>query len=153
MYMYRYIVICVLLCFVLLNGGCAPQEKPAIIIGTINTSAEEFESAFNKSIFARSPTPEVRQGFIDTYIDRKLILKEAEKQGLDKDKDFLASVQLFWEQSLLKLVLNAKIKELSANGREFQNTTVTVFLPQRAQRYTEEKLQAKKSYPQRLLRH
>ena len=52
---------------------------------------------------------------MDNLIERKLILKEAEKISLDKDKNFLSSIQDFWEQSLLKLMLERKIKELSAD--------------------------------------
>lgn len=112
--MYKYVALSMLFFFILFSAGCTPQEKPAITIGTIKITADEFETAFSKSIYAHNPTEEAKQGFLTTYINRKLILKEAEREGLDKDKEFLTSVQLFWEQSLLKLVLNAKIKEVSA---------------------------------------
>ena len=34
--------------------------------------------------------------------------------GLDKDPQFLQNIQLFWEQSLLKLVLQMKMNELTS---------------------------------------
>jgi hypothetical protein len=97
---------------VFLSAGCAKQEKPAITIGPITLTAEEFESAYQK---AKGPTSGLsgRKEFLDVLISRKLVLEEAEVLGLDKDPQFLESLQLFWEQSLLKLVLARKLNELS----------------------------------------
>ena len=99
--------------FILACAGCAPKDKPAVKIGSIELSQKEFETAFKRSPNGASISAASRKQFLDVLIERKLILKEAEKLGLDKDPAFLASVQIFWEQSLLKLVLNEKIRELS----------------------------------------
>jgi hypothetical protein len=97
----------------LLTGwGCAKKEKAAIRIGEIQVTAEEFAEAFKASQFAGAGEA-ARGEFLDTFISRKLILKEAEELGLDKDARFLQSIQLFWEQSLLKLILANKVKELA----------------------------------------
>jgi hypothetical protein len=97
---------------IFLSAGCAKKEKPAISIGPITLTAEEFETAYQK---ARGPNTGVpgRKEFLDILIARKLVLQEAEILGLDKDPQFLESLQLFWEQSLLKLVLARKLNELS----------------------------------------
>jgi hypothetical protein len=97
---------------VFLSAGCAKKEKPAITIGPITLTAEEFESAYQK---AQGPGSRAagRKEFLDVLISRKLVLLEAETLGLDKDPQFLESLQLFWEQSLLKLVLARKLNELS----------------------------------------
>jgi len=94
--------------------GCAKKERPAIRIGDIQFAAKEFDKAFNESKSASAGAAE-RKEFLDTFISRKLILKEAERLGLDKDPKFLDSIQLFWEQSLLKLILAYKMKELAAD--------------------------------------
>lgn len=110
--MRKLLLIIVIFSFIFFSYGCSPKEKPAIIIGNIEVSVEEFESALARSEYKDFPAnKENRRKFIDIYIDRKLILKEAVKEGLDKDSQFLESVQFFWEQSLLKFILNKKIKE------------------------------------------
>ncbi|MDD4955864.1 MAG: hypothetical protein PHP17_07510, partial [Candidatus Omnitrophica bacterium] len=48
-------------------------------------------------------------------INRKLILREAETRGLDKEESFLEDVQDFWEQALLKRAVDKKAKELFIN--------------------------------------
>jgi len=98
---------------VVVLAGCQPQkEKPAIKINDVEISAVEFNAAYDALSKLKGETLP-RQEFLDTYISRKLILLEAEKLGLDKDPQFLQDLQIFWEQSLLKLMLSRKINELS----------------------------------------
>lgn len=108
--------IIVVIMMVLLAAGCSlvSKEQPAITIGDIEISQQEFEAAFQSSIF-RNGDSGSRRDFLDQFISRKLILNEAERLGLDKDPQFLNDVQLFWEQSLLKLALSKKIKELAVD--------------------------------------
>jgi len=103
--------------FIFLSLSCTKKEENAIVIDKIKISKNEFEDAFEKSIYARTPTKENRREFLENFINRKLILREAEELGLSKDPQFLDSVHSFWEQSLLKLILDNKIKELSLGIR------------------------------------
>lgn len=112
--MRRIPVAIVVLFFLFTIYGCAPKEKTVVKIGDIELTQREFEAAFKNSPNGIDPSEKSRKQFLQALISRKLILKEAEKMGLDKDPQFLDGVQLFWEQSLLKLVLNEKIMELSA---------------------------------------
>ena len=111
--------IIIILLLVLFTSGCgAPKNTPvAIKIGAVNISPADFESAFEDSPFSSEDTSQSRKQFLDTYITRILILTEAEKIGLDKDPVFLKTVETFWQQSLIKLILDYKIKELSMNIR------------------------------------
>ena len=97
---------------VLVSCGCAKKEKPAISIGSISITAEEFEEAYQKTKGARGGEVS-RKEFLESLVTRKLILWEAEILGLDKDQQFLESLQLFWEQALMKLVLARKLNELT----------------------------------------
>jgi hypothetical protein len=108
----RKIFIWLVISIVFLSGGCAKKEKPAISIGPITLTAEEFEDAYQKAKGPRSGEIS-RKEFLDTLVSRKLVLQEAEILGLDKDPQFLESLQLFWEQALLKLVLARKINEFA----------------------------------------
>jgi len=127
---------CILL-FSAVVPGCAKKEASVIRIGTIEVTAKEFEQAFGMSRYFSSD-PNAKKMFLDIFITRKLMLREAENLGLDKDPSFLQSIQLFWEQSLLKVVLahqaneiamhtkvtDVEIKEFYANNKEkhFANT-------------------------------
>lgn len=110
-------MICLVWSVVLLaGGGCAKKEPPAIKIGTIEVTAKEFDESFKMSRFF-SMDPKAKAAFLEIFINRKLMLKEAEDLGLDKDPVFLQGIQLFWEQALLKLVLARKSNELAIQLR------------------------------------
>ena len=95
--------------------GCESSKTPpvAIKIDKIKITTEEFEDAFKNSPYATENSEASRKEFLNNYVTRLLILKEAEKVGLDKEPSFLKNVQFFWQQSLIKMMLDRKIKELS----------------------------------------
>ena len=102
--------------FLLIFPGCkkeAPTQPSVIMINDIIFTQEEFEDAYQRSQYAKQNTPESRKIFLDRYISTKLILLAAEEQGLDKDPRFLKDVEQFWQQSLLKLMIDQKTREVS----------------------------------------
>ena len=89
-----------------------PQsEQIAIQINDYSLTIGEFNELFAESNVSRD-TPDVRKKFLDNLIVRKLILNEAEWEGLDKQKEFLKSIEGFWEQSLLKVMIDKKTLEI-----------------------------------------
>lgn len=101
-----------------LLAGCSGSSKPRKqVLAKINTyeiAPEEFEEAFKNSVFGLSDTLESRRQFLTILINQKLILQEAQKQGLDREGKFLKSIESFWEQSLLRVTLDKKIQEVSS---------------------------------------
>jgi hypothetical protein len=107
--------ILLLACLVVILNGCADTTNTpvAIRIDDFKVTAPEFEEAYRDSSFAREDSVVSRSQFLDNFLARKLILKEAHAQGLDRDAQFLKDVEFFWQQSLIKLMLDKKIKELA----------------------------------------
>lgn len=106
-----------LLLLILAVSGCGkPAPKDKQIIAKINNyeiAKEEFDDEFRLSPYSRNASFNSRKEFLNTLINRKLILQDAEAKGIDRDKDFLKAVERFWEQSLLKLVLERKTNEIA----------------------------------------
>lgn len=99
--------------------GCGRSPKDKMVLAKINNyeiSREEFEEEFKASSFGRIDTLDSRKEFLNTLIDHKLILQDAQEKDLDKDKNFLKMIQRFWEQSLLKLTVDKKTKEVSGSA-------------------------------------
>jgi hypothetical protein len=98
-------------------GGCAKQKPPEEVIAKVNNYQiylSEFEEGFAASPYAsRTDKLLARQEFLSSLIDRKLILQDAQKRNIDKEKEFLKSIERFWEQSLLTVALGNKTVELS----------------------------------------
>ena len=103
----------VLIIFLLSGCGWFKKEKPVIKIGEIEITLEEFNKAFESSRFFKEGHIK-RKEFLKEFINRKLLLKEAERLGLDKDPQFLDEIQRFWEQALLKRILSKKLREISS---------------------------------------
>ena len=104
---------------ILLITGCSRQNAHKDILARVNNyeiTKEEFNEEFRLSPYAKTGTAAVRKEFLGTLIDRKLILQDAQKKGLDRDVNFLNMIQRFWEQSLLKLAIEKKINELAASS-------------------------------------
>jgi hypothetical protein len=95
--------------------GCekAPMKPAVVTINNYSISLAEFDREFRDSPMAKKDTREARKQFLDMLINRKLILQEAQKLGLDKDAEFLKSIERFWEQSLLKAYLDRKTQEVA----------------------------------------
>jgi len=110
----KYITV-IMLTLVILSG-CAPCGQQKEILARINNyeiTKDKFETEFKESIYGRTDTLESRKAFLDNLIDRKLILQDAQEQGLDKEAGFLRLIQRFWEQSLLKIALDKKTQDKS----------------------------------------
>ncbi len=57
-------------------------------------------------------TYEGKKEFLDTIIKREVLLQEAQRQELDKDKYFMKTIEKYWEQALLQTLLKKKSKEI-----------------------------------------
>lgn len=100
---------------VIFFAGCtkAPSDEKMVMVKIHNyeITKDEFEQEFRDSYFSRNDTLEARKEFLDNLVNRKLILQEAQKKGMDKDEKFLKLIEKFWEQSLLRVALEQKARE------------------------------------------
>ena len=89
-------------------------EKPAITIDAYRLTASEFGELY-REYGSGEPTPQSKEAFLENLITRKLLLQEAQRRGLDTRKPFLKTVEKFWEQSLLRSVVDDKMKEMESS--------------------------------------
>jgi len=108
------IIFCVVILGLIFTLGCVSQrqEEGVVRINQFVMSADEFKQEFKNSPY--SMRAEGREEFLQDLIDRKLILQEAGRIGLDKKQDFLRDIERFWEKVLLKNVISRKSRELAA---------------------------------------
>lgn len=109
----RFILFLTLLSFAC--SGCAkvpPSGKTALKVNDYTLSAAEFDELFLE-LEGEEDTPVARKAFVENLINRKVLLQEAQNEGLDKQKEFLKAIENFWEQSLLTIVIDKKTRELS----------------------------------------
>ncbi len=69
------------------------------------------EKEFSKML-EHKPAWMTRQQFMDSVIDRQILIQEAIKTGINKEENFRQAVENFYEQSLIKILLDRKLKSL-----------------------------------------
>ncbi|MEW6571044.1 MAG: hypothetical protein AB1390_07705 [Nitrospirota bacterium] len=83
-------------------------EGAALIINDRTITTEEF----NRLYSLQSPRIEDRTEFINSLITKELLIQESQKEGIDKEESFRRSIQNFYEQSLIKLLIDRKFSSL-----------------------------------------
>ena len=56
--------------------------------------------------------------FIDVIIEKEILIQEAIKRNINKDEPFRASVENFYEQSLIKILMDRQYKEFNPDVSE-----------------------------------
>jgi peptidyl-prolyl cis-trans isomerase C len=111
---------------VLMLAGCG-REKPienedSRIVAVINNyelTAGDLKRECNPQIMERyfRKDPEAfKQETLDAIIMRKILLQEAQKEGIDKDRAFMDEIERYWESTLIILLMDKKEKELLAES-------------------------------------
>ena len=111
----RYLILMFALVFVMACAEKSPGRKIVARINNYEISKEEFERKFRVSIFATQNTPQGRREFLNHLINQKLILQDAQEKGLDKTRNFLGTIENYWEQTLLRIALKQKARELAGS--------------------------------------
>ena len=105
-----------LIIFMLFKLKAPKPEDYLVKINNYTITPQEFSEEFWASAYAKDNTPESRREFLNMLIRRKLVLQDAQARGLDKDKEFLKSIERFWEQSLLKRMMDKKSQEITGSA-------------------------------------
>lgn len=96
-------------------AGCSRDNvEKEQVIATVNKELISLRD-FQEDIAIRSRqnpsykiTPQSVNEQLDTSIDRKLMIQEAMKMGLTNNEDFVRTIQTFWEQTLIRELIEAK---------------------------------------------
>lgn len=83
-------------------------SKPVLSINDRIISESEFESALK-----RKPAYMTSEQFADSLIEKHLLIQEAIRLGINKEENFRSAVENFYEQSLIKILLDRKLDSLS----------------------------------------
>ena len=109
-----------------------PEQGYAITINQKHITQDEFNSRFasvNSTVHNSD-----KKDFINTLIMRELLIQEAQKEGIDKNESFRRSIQDYYEESLIKQVIDKKNKSINVavtndeidHFASFQNSTIKV---------------------------
>ncbi len=85
-------------------------SKPFLSINDRIISEDEF-----KNMLVRKPSYMSREQFIESVIEKQLLIQEAIKMDINKEESFRLSVENFYEQSLIKILLDRELDSLKVD--------------------------------------
>ena len=117
------IIITVSAILIFLIFGCSSDnsynktDKPQIIakINNFQLTEDEFQKKLIKELEYSNTyktTSEAKNKFLQTIIKKELLIQEAKKMGMDKQKEFMSAIERYWEATLIKHLMEAKSREL-----------------------------------------
>jgi parvulin-like peptidyl-prolyl isomerase len=99
------------------------KEAALIINGRVITTDE-----FNKLYSSRPSHVKEKSDFINSLITKELLIQESQKEGIDKEESFRRSIQNFYEQSLIKLLIDRKFASLNITVSDEEINRYIAFL-------------------------
>ena len=126
-------------------------SKPAVTINDrIITESELQEMMKTKPYYM------TRDEFIDSVITQQLLIQEAIRQEINKEEPFRKSVENYYEQSLIKILLDRKLNSLQVEAtdkeiEEYQNLAQSrVMISKFGYKSLEEAQAGKEQTPQKI---
>ncbi len=109
-------------------AGCSPINKAGDkVVAQVNNykmTEEDFRYEFKNAPYDETAvlkTEKGRRQYLDGVIEKEVLLQEAQHLGIDREKDFMKSIESYWEQALLKILLERKSKEISGLMHVYDN--------------------------------
>ncbi len=107
------------------GGSASGDERVLAKINNFGLTVSDFKddaSPFlKKKYLSHSPLKKKGQ-ILDELITKEILLQEAQRLGLDKERSFMKDIEGYWEQALIKSLINRKLQECSScasvSGRE-----------------------------------
>jgi hypothetical protein len=84
------------------------KDAALIINDSVLTTGE-----FNTLYSLQKNGMQSKADFINSLITKELLIQESQKEGIDKEEPFRRSIQNFYEQSLIKLLIDRKLASLN----------------------------------------
>jgi len=81
-------------------------KNPAIVINERVITTEELAGM-------KQAHDETRPDFIESIITKELMIQEAQRSGIDREEQFRKSIKNFYEQSLVKTLMDRKLASLN----------------------------------------
>jgi len=121
------LVAIILICFIFTGCSSKANKGDNRIVAEVNNYKMTVEDL--KYELANKPydnayllkTEEGRKEFIDRLLEKEVLLQDAQGQGLDREKAFMKSIEHYWEQALLKLLIERKSNEISGSIYVYDN--------------------------------
>ena len=102
-------------CAICFGAGCGKKENSEKIVARINNysmSVKDIMDEIEHSPYAAEEAKNLER-LLDLAIRRQVLIQEAQREGLDREETFMETIERYWEQTLIKELLEKKTREIS----------------------------------------
>lgn len=103
------------ICFIVLAiYSSRAKEPPREILARVNDyvmTVKDFKDEIKYSPYAGDDTLDM-QNLLDLAVRRELLIQEAQRQGLDREKTFMKTIERHWKQTLIKELLDKETQRI-----------------------------------------
>jgi len=120
---YRLIALFAMIALLFCANGCgksADKGRGSEVVATIGKyvlMVDDLREEEKYSAVSRYPSGDSRKAKLELLgqiITKKALLQEAQRQDFDKDRAFMRMIERYWEQALLRMLMNRKVAEISS---------------------------------------
>ena len=95
--------------------GCTKQQEDVDIVAKINNysmTTEDLTDEMKYSAHSEDGKQDM-DAILDLAIKKQILIQEAQKQGIDREKRFMQIIERYWEQTLIRELIEQKMEEIS----------------------------------------
>jgi hypothetical protein len=99
------------LCF---SPGCGKKAETERIVAKVNDYSMTDKDFIDEIEHCPYSSEEAKdfESLLDLAIRRQVLIQEAQRQGLDRQKNFMKTIERYWEQTLIKELLKKQTREI-----------------------------------------
>lgn len=103
-----------MICVVSFCSGCGQKAEEKKVVARINNyvmTVEDFEDEMEYSPYTPDGTKDFEE-LLDLAIRKQVLIQEAQRQGLDKRRSFMKTIERYWRQTLIKELLEKESRRI-----------------------------------------
>lgn len=111
-YILAFVISSTVVCaFFLYQKHETPPDEVALIVNDRKISRTDYE----QPVAERMSQDETEGDYRESVITRELLIQEARRQGIGREENFRKAMQSFYEQSLIKVLMNRQYAEFEVD--------------------------------------
>jgi parvulin-like peptidyl-prolyl isomerase len=123
---YRRAQVLVFFCVCVCLAGCGGRtearkgkdSRKVALINNYTLTVEDFKREVSPLLDGKTlsdDSQKAKEEMLEELITKEVLLQEAQKLNLDKEDVFMREIENYWKQTLLKLLINKRSKEVFVN--------------------------------------
>ena len=104
--------------------GCVSKKETGPIVARVNEykmTADDLKEDIENSPYSADEKKDINE-FLDLSIRKQVLIQEAQKLGLDRQRPFMKTIERYWEQTLIREILKKKMQEISKTVPKSEQT-------------------------------